>query len=161
MASQELRVRAEEAMQMSRRDFSALAALEAQQVLYELQVHQIELEMQNESLRTAQLDGERYNELFDHAPVGYLMLDASGVVMRANAAALRLLGVTRPHLLGQPFAASVASADLPVLDRRLTDSTPGRQASWEVRLRPTKGGATHVRIDTSSIQGMAGSVVGL
>ena len=163
MRSQDLRTRAEAALRMSSGDFSALAALDAEHVLYELQIHQVELEMQNETLRCAQLDvegiSERYQRLFDHAPVGYLMLDDTGIIKQANAASLSLLGATRPRLVGQPFAASVAGPDLAVLDRLLHGITPGARASWEVRLRPSKNGATHVRIDTSTIANLAGCLV--
>lgn len=137
---------------MTRRDFAALERLDAQHVLHELQIHQVELEMQNEALRTAQLDvqraSEQYQVLFEQAPVGYLMLDAAWAVVHANTTALNLLGVRRARLLGQPFAACVGGEDLALLDRMLTRSTPGALSSWEVRLRPTNGGATHVRIDT-------------
>jgi PAS domain S-box-containing protein len=163
MATQDLRARAERAVHMTRRDFSELAALEAQEVLHELQVHQVELEMQNESLRLAQLDLERsseqYRQLFDHAPVGYLILDAAGAVQRANTTAVSMLGVPRIRLLGQPFAGCVAGGDLAGLDRLLTRLTPGTRNSWEVRLRLTKAGVTHVRIDTSVIAGVSGCMV--
>ena len=124
-----------------------------------------ELEQQNETLRSAELNAERSNEryedLFEHAPVGYLTVDAAGLVVRANATSLRMLGVTRPRLVGQPFAVCVAAVDLAVLDRLLSGFTPGSRSSWEVRLRPTKSGATHVTIDTSRIPNGAGCMVAL
>ena len=76
-------------------------------VVHDLRVHQIELEMQNEELRRAQLDlqasREKYFELFDLAPVGYLTLSDKSLVGNANFAAARLLGVERQQLVGRPF----------------------------------------------------------
>ena len=83
--------------------------------VHELRVHQIELEMQNEELRRGQLEleaqREKYFELFDLAPVGYLTLSDQGIVRDANLTAAHLLGVERQLLVGQPFSAFVLAPD--------------------------------------------------
>ena len=60
-------------------------------IVHELRVHQVELEMQNDELRKAQVELEqsrsKYAELFDFAPVGYLVFDANGLVVEANLTA--------------------------------------------------------------------------
>jgi PAS domain S-box-containing protein len=76
-----------------------------QELFHELQVHQIELEMQNEALREAQQRrGEvlrLYTDLYDFAPVGYLDLDREGRIERANLTASAQLKVSRGPLVGR------------------------------------------------------------
>jgi two-component system, chemotaxis family, sensor kinase Cph1 len=72
------------------------------EVIYELHVHQIELEMQNEELRESQLkleDSRReYFDLYNFAPVGYLTLDKDGIILKVNLTGATLLGVDRIEL---------------------------------------------------------------
>ena len=74
-------------------------------LLHELQVHQIELEMQNEALRQAQQALEeardRYLDLYEFAPVGYLTLSAEGIIEAINLTGAKLLGRERRQLLRQ------------------------------------------------------------
>jgi len=109
-------------------------------ILHELRVHQIELEMQNDQLRTTQLalDGQRekYYELFDLAPVGYLTISGEGIVTDANLSATRLLGVQRQTLVGKPFSAFVLAADRDVYYRHLlTLQEAGATQPFELRLQ--------------------------
>ena len=84
-------------------------------MLHELRVHQIELEMQNDELRRAQIEIEssraRYFELFDLAPVGYLNLSELGLILEANFMASEQMGLLRSQLVGKRFAALVAPTD--------------------------------------------------
>ncbi|MEI7456248.1 MAG: sensor domain-containing diguanylate cyclase [Nitrosomonadales bacterium] len=72
-------------------------------VLHELQVHQIELEMQNENLRQSQFELEksrdRYMDFYDFAPVGYITLSESGQILEINLTGAAMLGVERSKLL--------------------------------------------------------------
>jgi len=92
-------------------DLSA-ASLDADRLLHELQVHQVELEFQNDQLRQARAQVEtalkRYAELYDHAPVGYFTLDPDGTIRQLNLAGARLLGGERANLLGKNFREFVA-----------------------------------------------------
>ncbi|UCF90183.1 MAG: PAS domain S-box protein [Desulfobacterales bacterium] len=87
----------------------------ARALAHELQVHQAELEMQNEELNRAQTELEqsrrRYYELYELAPVGYFTLDRKGLILEANLTAADLLGIERSGLTHEPFAKFVAPAD--------------------------------------------------
>jgi PAS domain S-box-containing protein len=76
---------------------------DALRLLHELQVHQVELEMQNEDLILARSEVEagleRYTDLYDLAPVGYFTLDREGTIRQANIAGATLLGIERARLV--------------------------------------------------------------
>ena len=88
---------------------------ETRQLLHELQVHQIELEIQNEELRRAQFELEtaqaRYFDLYDLAPVGYFTLSEKGLILEANLTAAALLDVARETLVKQPISRFIMKED--------------------------------------------------
>ncbi|WP_309375276.1 PAS domain-containing sensor histidine kinase [Rhodoferax sp.] len=90
---------------------------DAQMLFHELRVHQIELELQNEELRRAQVEldaaRERYFDLYDMAPVGYCTVDESGRILEANLTAARMLGLTRMALVKQKFTRFMANSQQP------------------------------------------------
>jgi PAS domain S-box-containing protein len=92
----------------------ALAAAEAdtRALVHELQVHQIELEMQNEELQRTQAAAEeasrKYGDLFDFAPVGYFLWDHEGRILEVNLAGAALLGSDRSLLVHKRFGQFVA-----------------------------------------------------
>ncbi len=111
----ELRLRAEAERQIDRAPPGEPLAGSPDDLLHELQVHQVELEMQNEALRRSQAELEasrdRYVDLYDFAPVGYLTLDANGMIGELNLTAAALLGVERKDLLTRRFTAQVIAED--------------------------------------------------
>ncbi len=118
-AAAELRIQAEkiarERAAPSWQDLAALSPNDARRTLHELQVHQIELEMQNEELREAraELDAARarYFELYDLAPVGYVTLSEKGLILETNLTAASLLGVSRDMLVNQPISRFILRED--------------------------------------------------
>lgn len=92
-------------------------------LLHELQVHQMELEMQNQELREAQQALEetrdRYAKLYDFAPVGYLTLDETGRILEINLTGAAMLGVERANIVGKPFAGRLSDGDIPVFFHHL------------------------------------------
>ena len=87
----------------------------AEQMLHELQVHQIELEMQNEALRQAHIaledSRDRYFDLFEFAPIGYFLLSATGLIVEVNFVGAELLKADRQQLINQPLAKYIAPQD--------------------------------------------------
>ncbi len=85
---------------------------ETQQHVHELEVHQIELVTQNAVLQQTRDELEialdKYTDLYDFAPVGYLTLDQDGIIGDANFTAASQFGVGRARLLGQRFESIVA-----------------------------------------------------
>jgi PAS domain S-box-containing protein len=83
-------------------------------LLHELEVHQIELEMQNAELQKARDDMEaaleRYTDLYDFAPVGYFSIDAEGLILEVNLTGAALLGVERFRLIRLRLQRFVAPA---------------------------------------------------
>ena len=108
-------------VELARHPVAESAMRPAAELLHELQVHQVELEMQNEALRQKQIElveaRDRYVGLYEFAPVGYLTLTPDGMIEEVNLTAVRLLGVERKDLLHRPFASLVVFADQ---DRWLT-----------------------------------------
>jgi PAS domain S-box-containing protein len=84
-----------------------------EKLLHELQVHQIELVMQNEQLRQAQIaleeSRDRYVDFYEFAPVGYLTLTDTGMIGEINLTGAKLLGMERKKLLRRRFGTFVAS----------------------------------------------------
>jgi PAS domain S-box-containing protein len=140
-----------------------LPAADVEHLVHDLQVHQVELEMQNESLRRAQLaieqSQEQYQEFFDYAPAGYLIVDAPGTIERANHAALAMLGAPRSHVIGRSFASFVSPADLEVLEHHMSGAQWEARSPCEVRLRPSKAATTHVRLDMKRMPGENGRTI--
>ncbi|HXE98044.1 MAG TPA: PAS domain S-box protein [Dongiaceae bacterium] len=96
-------------------------AEEPLRLLHELQVHQIELEMQNEELRRAIDEREKtelllgkYSDLYDFAPVGYFNLDHSGIIRAVNLTGSGFLGVERARLIGRRLDLFISDETRPV-----------------------------------------------
>jgi PAS domain-containing protein len=85
---------------------------DARALVHELQVHQIELEMQNEELQRAQAAAaevsEKYGDLFDFAPVGYFLWDHHARILEVNLAGAGLFGLDRGAVIQKRFGQFVA-----------------------------------------------------
>jgi len=103
-----LRAKAERLLHRTGSEAAQMPPEDVKELVQELQVHQIELEMQNDELRRTQLELEkaraRYADLYDFAPAAYLSLSANGEILEANLSAAHLLGVERSRLIHQKLA---------------------------------------------------------
>ncbi len=134
-------------------DSAALSPEKIQKTLHELQVHQIELEMQNEELRTAQTQIEagraRYYDLYNLAPVGYCTLSEQGLILEANLTAATLLGTTRDQLAKQPITRFIFKEDQDIyyLHRKQSEVQ-----ECELRLVKPNGARFWVHLTTTTAQ---------
>ncbi|WP_317065972.1 sensor histidine kinase [Methanoculleus caldifontis] len=109
----------------------------------ELEVHQVELELQNEALRelqhNLQISEEKYRDLYDFAPIGYITLNADGQIRETNLMAASLLGEPRASLVNQRFQYFLERESIPDFiafrDRVLA---AGGKETVVVRLRATR-----------------------
>jgi PAS domain S-box-containing protein len=93
------------------------SGVDTRRLLHELQVHQVELEMQNAELQESRDRMEvllaKYADLYDFAPVGYLSLDEQGRILEINLTGAALLGAARSRLINQRLPPFVAPANRP------------------------------------------------
>lgn len=96
-------------------DLLVLSSDESKRLIHELSVHQIELELQNEALRASQNALEaaraRYFDIYELAPVAYIIISESGIIMEANLTAAMLLGVDKSQLINRPFSQWIVKED--------------------------------------------------
>jgi two-component system cell cycle sensor histidine kinase/response regulator CckA len=115
----DMRIRAEKAENGKFADMSekspTLSPEDTLRLLHELRVNQVELEMQNEELRLAQMkleaSNERYFDLYNLAPFGYITLDQDIRIIEVNLTGELLLGMERCNLVKQPLTNFIASED--------------------------------------------------
>lgn len=139
-----LRKRAEARMAEAPMPFESLSPDQIKTLIHEYQVHQIELELQNEELRATQQRLEqvknRYAELFNNAPVGYLIVNAGGLITKGNDTFTRMIGGKSHDFVDRPLTELVAPEDRPALLGRFKaffKSPEGKQLDF--RLQGTSG----------------------
>ncbi len=155
---EDLRRRAETQVQKSRleQDVSKLSDEEVRALAHELQVHQTEIEIQNEELRRAQRELEesrdKYADLYDFSPVGYFTLDRNGLILEVNLSGAHLVNRERRFLTGQPFMTLVAGEDHRGFFAHMENvfQTPVRQ-TCELKLRDHGQGPIYVRLDSIAV----------
>ena len=146
-AEKELKNRLDSAEQISR-----MSSDDKETLIHELQVHQIELKMQNHELRQTQLDlqrtRDRYFDLYDVAPVGYFTLSKQGIIEEANLTLAAMLGIERRTLRGEYFTRFIQKDDedtFYLLRNRISEAeTP---QSCDLRLVNSDGQEFHAHLE--------------
>ena len=154
---QELRKRAEQRLTpRGKWDIARMTTEDVAAIIYELETHQIELEMQNDEMRKLQEKlieaRNQYAELYDTAPVGYITMDSKGQIVQANLTVAKMLDIPLKQLVNRPLSAFIVADDQDTYYLHLSESlkakddlqrcalhlhTPGGQTLW-VRLRTTR-----------------------
>ena len=152
----DLRYQAEQLLRTTTRDVAAMPAKDVQRLVYELQVHQIELEMQNDELRRSQMELEavrdRYADLYDFSPAGHLTLDLSGTIVEANLRAATLFGINRRELIGQPLARFIARDYQDILHRHCQETVKAHtRQTCELQLQEEAGVSRWIYLESLAV----------
>jgi PAS domain S-box-containing protein len=131
---------------------------EVQRLLHEIERHQNELERQNEELRASQRHLEayrdRYVDLYDFAPLGYVTLDEDGFVQEINLAGAKLLDADREKLTGFAFSDYVAAKSRETFAKHLKECVrERREVTSELLLATHAGQAISVQLRSIPITG--------
>jgi PAS domain S-box-containing protein len=111
----DLREKAEKKLKPESLPIENLSNEEVRKLAHELQVHKIELDMQNEELRKVLVEIEesrdKYSDLYDFAPVGYFTISDKGIILGVNLTGAKMLGVERSLLINKPLTVFIHSED--------------------------------------------------
>ncbi|MGB5749414.1 MAG: PAS domain-containing protein [Desulfobacterales bacterium] len=138
-------------------DLTEMPLEDINELIHELEVHQIELEMQNEELRQAQLDLEaardKYTDLYDFAPVGYFTISDKGLILDANLTGATMLGVQRGKLTGRRFSQFIAKDDQDIfyLHRQKLFETKTKQVC-ELKLTKKDGTEFYAQLESYAVK---------
>ena len=134
-----------------------------QETLEELQIAEEELRQQNEQLiysrEITEAEKQRYQNLFEFAPNGYLATDCLGIIQQANYAAASLLGVRQSHLIGKPLVVFIREKDRPQFGSRLRKVLHLQE--WEIDFQPRKTPVFSASVRVNPISDSEGKQTGL
>lgn len=153
--ARQLRERAEEIVKRSSKQKENVSTREMRHLLHELSVHQIEMELQNEELRDAQRELEkarhRLSVLFDHAPVGYLLIDPVGSIRMANHTFAEMVEERVTQLPDHFFSKWLHPKDQNIFLSRFKAFFKHPEGKYiELRLRTRSGKDFHARLEGRS-----------
>jgi formate hydrogenlyase transcriptional activator len=165
----EMRRQAEERLQTKTKEWPPpRTGKAARKLVHELEVHQIELEMQNEELKRIQeelaLSRNKYVDLYDFAPIGYFTLDPQGRIEGVNLTGAHLLGIERGLLLKSPFSSFIAEASDREIFSKHRKEVFQKQGSQtcEIRLKKKNGAAFYAQLQSrakGNIEDKAGEII--
>jgi PAS domain S-box-containing protein len=133
------------------------------ELIHELEVHQIELEMQNEELLRTQMALEeardKYTDLYDFAPVGYFSIDDKGLILDANLNGATMLGIERGKLTGRLFSQFITKDDQDVFyfHRQKLFQTKTKQVC-ELKIKKSDGIEFYVQLESCGVKDEAGNL---
>lgn len=158
LSPDDLRKRAEELVGALPRSAANLDQDEIKRLIYDLQVHQAELEMQNEELRRMQseleLSRDRFSDLYNRAPVGYITLDKSAMVSQVNNTMVEMLDTHVSEVIRKPFLVYVSETDKHIFYKSLSEFFNGGPKHTTFRLKRTKGEEFYAKFDARPANGI-------
>ena len=165
-AADDLRGQAEKRLRKKKADLHLpRSEKDARRLVHELEVHQIELTMQNAELRRSQEELEishnQYVELYDFAPVGYFTIDAQGRIRQVNLTGAKLLGIERRGLVNKSFNNFIADGDgREIFSKHCQDVILKKSSqTCEIRLKRKDGNAFPARLQSMAQENTEGKAV--
>jgi diguanylate cyclase (GGDEF)-like protein/PAS domain S-box-containing protein len=151
-----LRARAKKFLAKSSPELDKIPPTEIQKLVQELQIHQVELDMQNEELRRSQAETAaalaKYADLYDSAPMGYFTFHRSGLILEVNLTGARLLGREPGYLKGTPFLLHVVPAFRPEFRAHLHQVVTTRERQFcTLQLVTPEGAERHVALESIAV----------
>ena len=159
----ELRKRAEIILAEDPQAIRTMVPADIQKLIHELNVHQIELEMQNAELRRVQLElqeaRDKYLNLYDFAPTGYFTLDHNSLIVDVNLAGSELLGSEKHRLIGTQFTSSISpdSQDAFYFHYREVLKT-GIKGNCELKMLKADGTPFHAQLISMAVPEKDGNI---
>ncbi|MBD3239382.1 MAG: PAS domain S-box protein, partial [Chitinivibrionales bacterium] len=159
-----LRRRAEQRLGKTRADIERMSPEEIKQLVHELQVHQVELQMMNEELLGAQAElanaRDRYVDLYESAPVGYLTVDENMKIRECNRAAATLLGVTAEQVVGKALPVLAVRNQRDALYLHVAGALDSPETQYpEVEFPRPGGGHVHVSLQSLSTHQLGEGII--
>ncbi len=153
---EELRKKTEETMQQPLLSDSIDPS--TRNLLHELKVYQMELEIQNDELKSVQAELEyaahKYSDLFDFAPVAYFILDSEGIIMEANLRASVMIERERDSLIRLPFFMLVAPDDRHPFRKYMEETSASAEIrTIEVTMKNHNGNTFFAELQGASLTG--------
>jgi PAS domain S-box-containing protein len=151
---------------LAQQELLAESLEELRTALEELQVAQEALRQQNDELvagrQVVEAERQRYQDLFEFAPEGYLVTDASGTIWEANRAAAGLLNVSQQLLVGKPLALFIVEPERLAFYSELTRLRgENRVQEWQVCLQPRHGAKIDAALTVVTVRDLQGKGVAL
>jgi len=160
----ELRDRAEEFINKNPSVIKEIQPGDIKKLIEDLQIHEVELEIQNQELRRSQLEIEaardKYSDLYDFAPFGYLTLSEKGLILEANLTSAHMLGVERSLLIGEPFSRFITSdtQDVFYFHRKKLFETENKQ-TCELKFLKKDGPQFYAQLESILIKDTEGNII--
>ena len=156
-----LRRQAEKRLRERDAELAFMPSMDKNELIHELEVHQIELEMQNDELKQVQLELEasrdRYIDLYDFSPVGYFSISDKGLILDANLMGATMLGMERVKLKGRHFSQFIAKDDQDVFynhRQKLIEMKTKQICELKLKKDETE---FYVQLDSNAVKDEAGN----
>ena len=152
-----LRKRAEKLVNKNPSAVKKIPSRDIQHLIEDLRIYQVELEIQNEELQRAQTELEaarnRYSDLYEFAPVGYMTVSEQGLILEANVTSSAMLGAEKNVMIGKPFSQFITSdtQDVFYFHRKKLFETKSKQIC-ELKLEKKDGTRFYAQLESIVLQ---------